>query len=352
MPTDITMPQLGYEMTHGTVARWLKHEGDAVQAGDVIAEIETDKAIVELEADDAGVLIDCLAAEGETVPVGALLAILGTAAEAGQTPRPDRRREAIAKRQPSAVRAPGSPPVPQSMRGGYPPRVPGPDGKIMLGRMGEAIARRTQATAVEAPHFYLTARVDMTDAAAYRREMNRRNAAEDRVSINDMILKACALALLKNPVYNSTFEGDHLAVQPHVNVGIAVALPDGLVVPAVVECERKSLVEIARDARDLASRVREGTLHQAEYTGTFTVSNLGMFSVDSFTAIIVSPQVGVLAVGSMEATPIVRGGEVVARQMMSITLSTDHRAASGAEAAQFAGEVKRLLEEPALLEGS
>jgi pyruvate dehydrogenase E2 component (dihydrolipoamide acetyltransferase) len=189
----------------------------------------------------------------------------------------------------------------------------------------------------------------MTDAIELRRKLNASFAADERIRLNDLVIKACALALVKYPAYNATFQGDHLRVATHVDIGIAVAMPEGLAVPAVLECERKSLSEIARDARSLASRVREGTLKQREYTGTFTISNLGMFDVDAFTAIIVSPQVGVLALGSMQATPIVHRGDVVVRQVMSATLSTDHRAAGGAEAAQFAGEIKRLLEEPAQL---
>ncbi len=191
--------------------------------------------------------------------------------------------------------------------------------------------------------------VDMTDAMELRRRLNATLESGSRISLNDMVIKACAMALQKFPVFNSTFEGDHLKVQPHVNVGMAVAMPQGLMVPAVLECEQKSLTEIARDTKDVAERARTGTLRQAEYTGTFSVSNLGMFDVDAFTAIVVSPQVAVLAIGAVRPTPVVRRGEVVVRQMMAATLSTDHRAAHGAEAAQFATDVKRLLEEPQLL---
>jgi pyruvate dehydrogenase E2 component (dihydrolipoamide acetyltransferase) len=212
--------------------------------------------------------------------------------------------------------------------------------------MREAIARYTQATMSEVPHFYLTMQIDMTEAIALRARLNKALSPRTRVSLNALVMKACAVALLKYPVFNATFEGDHLNVHPHVNVGMAVALPEGLVVPAIPECESKSVVEIAAAAKDLAARARAGTLRQDEYTGTFSVSNLGMYDVDAFTAIVVSPQVDVLAVGAARPTPVVRDGDIVVREMMSVTLSTDHRAANGAEAAQFVGEIKRALEDP------
>ena len=339
MVTPVTLPKLGYEMEQATLAAWLKQPGDRVAIGEVIAEIETDKAIVELEAEADGTLLAIVAEAGAIVPVGATVAYLGEPGE--QAPAFSAIRASAG---PSAQR----PAAPESsMRAGYPPRAPGADGRIELGRMGEAIARRTERTAAEAPMFHLTVRVDMTEALELRRELRARDQA--RVSVNDMIIKACAIALLAHPVYNSTFEGDHLRVRDRVSIGIAVALPGGLAVPAVPDCDRKSLAEIAAAAKDLTDRAKSGKLRPDEYTGTFSVSNLGMFQVDAFHAIIVSPQVGVLAVGSISPTPVVKGGEVVVRQMMSATLTTDHRAAHGAEAAQFTGEIKRLLEEPRLL---
>ncbi len=339
MVTPVTLPKLGYEMEQATLAAWLKQPGDMVALGEVIAEIETDKAIVELEAEADGTLLAIAAEVGAIVPVGMAIAYLG---EPGEQP------PAFVARQASAGPSAQRPAAPESsMRAGYPPRAPGADGRIELGRMGEAIARRTERTAAEAPMFHLTVRVDMTDALELRRELRARDQA--RVSVNDMIIKACAIALLAHPVYNSTFEGDHLRVRDRISIGIAVALPGGLAVPAVPDCDRKSLAEIAAAAKDLTDRAKSGKLRQDEYTGTFSVSNLGMFQVDAFNAIIVSPQVGVLAVGSISPTPVVKGGEVVVRQMMSATLTTYHRAAHGAEAAQFTGEIKRLLEEPRLL---
>ena len=338
MATAVVMPRIGYEMVRGSVVRWLKREGDSVGRGEPIAEVETDKAIVELAAEQDGTLISIAAPEGATVSVGDIVAYIGEAGEETDDQDPP---SAESGAESGAER-------PQGLRSGFPPRLPGPDGRIPLGRMGQAIARRTQSTMAETPHFYLTVRIDMTDALELRRELNRASR-ESHVTVNDMVLKACATALVKYPVFNSTFEGDHLRVQPHVNIGIAVALPAGLIVPAVLHCEEKPLAQIARDAVDVAERGRNGTLRQEEYTGTFSVSNLGMFDVDAFTAIVVAPQVAVLAVGAARATPVARGGEVVVRQTMAATLSVDHRAAGGAEAAQFTTEIKRLLEQPRLL---
>jgi pyruvate dehydrogenase E2 component (dihydrolipoamide acetyltransferase) len=454
MALEVAMPQMGYDMTEGTVVRWLKREGDEVQRNEVIAEIETDKATVEMEAAGAGILRRIVVPEGQLVPVGWVIAYIGDADEAipdagaapaqapsteppataapandqdvkispmarhaaderGIDPRlvtgtgPGRRiTQDDVRRFAEAAAAAGAEPITgdrlaispmarrlarergiapadiagtgpggritrddvlghgsgtqpapakatasagRGLRAGFDPRTPNADGVIPLGKMAQAIARRTQATNSEAPLFYVTIQVDMTKAAEFRHDLNQALGAGKRVSINDIILKACAMALQRHPVFNSTFEDDRLVVHPHVNMGMAVALPEGLVVPAVMGCEAKSLAEISRDSRDVAKRARSGTLRQEEYTGTFSVSNLGMYDVDAFTAIIVSPQVAVLATGAVQAKPVVVSGEVMVRQMMSATLSTDHRAANGAEAAQFAMEIKRLLENPSLL---
>ncbi|MDE2765834.1 MAG: dihydrolipoamide acetyltransferase family protein, partial [Chloroflexota bacterium] len=242
--------------------------------------------------------------------------------------------------------APAAEAAGQSMRVGPPPRTPDAQGRIPLSKMALAIARRTAATKGPVPHYYVNAAVDMTRAMEFRREINEA-LSDARVSVNDLIIKAAALALQKYPVFNATFEDDHLEVSPHVNVGVAVALDEGLVVPAILGCERKPLTQIAKEAKDLGRRAREGKLRQDEYTaGTFSISNLGMFEVDSFTAIIVSPQAAVLAVGAVQPTPVVRNNEVVVRQMMQASLSADHRISNGADAAQFLVEIKRNLEAP------
>lgn len=335
MATKITLPQIGYETTRATLVRWLKAEGAPVEAAEAVAEVETAKAVVEVESPVSGVLLRHLAAEGTPLPVGAPLAEVGAPGEAPST-NPSAGGEPV-ERTPV--------PPPPGLRGAYPPRQPDADGRIVLGPMGEAIARRTQATMREAPHFTLTVRVDMTEALALRSRLNAEQR-EARVGVNDLITKAVALALVKHPVYNATFQGDHLRVSPHVNVGMAVALPGGLAVPALLDADRKPLAQLARESRALVERLRSGVLHPDEYTGTFSVSNLGMFGVDAFSAVIVEPAVGVLAVGAVAPTPWAVNGQVELRQVISATLSTDHRAAHGAEAAAFAGEIKRLLEHP------
>jgi pyruvate dehydrogenase E2 component (dihydrolipoamide acetyltransferase) len=335
LATTVTLPQIGYETTRATLVRWLKAEGEPVNAGEAIAEVETAKAVVEVEASASGVLLRRLAAEGTPLPVGAPLAEVGAPGEAPSGPAA-----------PTSTAPERSPtPPPPGLRGAYPPRQPDAGGRIVLGPMGEAIARRTQATMRDAPHFTLTVRIDMTDALALRKRLNAEQR-EARVGVNDLITKAVSLALVKHPVYNATFQGDHLCVSPHVNVGMAVALPGGLAVPALVDADRKPLAQLARESRELVERLRSGVLHPDEYTGSFSVSNLGMFGVDAFSAVIVEPAVGVLAVGAVTPTPWAVNGAVEVRQVMSATLSTDHRAAHGAEAAAFAGEIKRELEHP------
>ena len=417
MATEVLMPQMGYDMTEGTVVKWVKQEGDAVSKGEVIAEIETDKATVEMEAEAGGVLRRIAVGEGATVPVGQVIGVIGAedeelpdpAADAPPAPAPPAAEEAAPEPEaaPAApiladagasgalraspvarrladergvdlnlvsgtgpggritkddvlnfappAEAPGAAPVAApaaeaasapSMRVGPPPRTPDEQGRIPLSKMALAIARRTAATKGPVPHYYVNAAVDMTRAMEFRREINE-SLSGVRVSVNDLIIKAAALALGKHPVFNAVFQDDHLEVSRHVNVGVAVALDEGLVVPAILECERKPLTQIAREAKDLGRRAREGKLRQDEYTaGTFSISNLGMFEVDSFTAIIVSPQAAVLAVGAVQPTPVVRNGEVVVRQMMQASLSADHRISNGADAAQFLVEIKRGLEAP------
>ena len=404
MAEAVVMPQMGYDMEKGTVVAWLKREGDTVSQHEAIVEIETDKAVVEIEAPVSGSLLRIVVPDGVTVATGKAIGYIGKAGESVPEAGPEQARAtattvaAPAEVPPTASGSPevgarhlaspiarriaeergvdlsqvrgtgpggritkddvlavaevttGSAEAPEAPTpaptGGLGPRTPGADGTIPIGKMGQAIARRTQATVNEAPHFYLTARVDMTDAMAWRERINQALGPDERLSVNDLVMKACALALTKHPVFNSTYEGEQLRVHPKVNMGMAVALPEGLIVPAVLGCESKSVTQIASAARDLASRAKTGRLRQEEYTGTFSVSNLGMFGVEAFTAIIVSPQVAVLAVGEVQDAIVSREGGIYVRKMMSATLSTDHRAANGVEAALFAGEIRRLLEHP------
>ena len=407
MATVVAMPSMGYDMKEGIVVRWRKKEGEQVARGEVIAEIETDKATVEMEAYASGVLGKILAEEGASIPVGDLIAVITAPGEevppleslaieapqetsveaaepglpAAQTTvaAPDAQMSAaqtgrvaatpIARRlamelgvdlalvtgtgpngriQEEDVRnfTPTSPAaIPAAV-----PSQPRPGERVELSRMRKAIAGVTVQSMTQAPHFYVTSEIDMTRAMSLRRELNEALGEGVRVSVNDLIVKASTLALANHPKFNSSFEGDSLQVHGDINVGIAVALEQGLIVPAVSQCQDKSLAEIAVASRDLIDRAHGGALRAEEYTGgTFAVSNLGMFDVDSFTAIIFPPNSAVLAVGAVKEQPVVREGEIKAAQIMKATLSTDHRVADGAEAAQFLMEVKRCLENPVSL---
>ena len=219
-----------------------------------------------------------------------------------------------------------------------------------LSRMRQTIARVTSDSKREAPHFYVAADIDMTAAMTLRRDINDELPSSSRVSVNDLIVKASALAIGKHPKFNAFFRGDHLQMNTSINVGIAIALESGLIVPGIPECESRSLAQIAAASRDLVDRANNGALQAEEYAGTtYSVSNLGMFDVDSFTAIIYPPHAAILAVGAVKEQPVVRDGQLAIAEIMKATLSVDHRVADGAEAAQFLMEIKRLLEKPVSL---
>ena len=417
MATNVVMPQMGYDMREGTVVRWYKQEGETVDRGEVIADIETDKATVEFEAYTGGVLGRIVAQEGIAVPVGNLIAIITDPGEAvpdveAVAPAPAAAPPA-APTAPAPAAAPSAPPAvpaPPSADGqvraspiarrlarergidialvtgtgpngriterdieGYQPAAAEPtpapaptaaptpapaaqpaaapaDSRIELSRMRQTIARVTSDSKSTAPHFYVTAEIDMGKAMALRRDVNDESDPENRVSVNDLMVKACAVALAKHPKFNSFFRGDHLEVHGAMNIGIAIALESGLILPGVSNCESKSLLQIAAATKDLISRANSGTLRNEEYSSTtFSISNMGMFDVESFTAIIYPPHAAILAVGSVKQVPVVRDGELTVGTMMKATLSTDHRVADGAEAAQFLMEIKRVLENPVSL---
>ena len=221
---------------------------------------------------------------------------------------------------------------------------------VPLSRMRQAIARVTGDSKRDAPHFYVTAEVDMGKAMALRRDINEALPAEQRVSVNDLVVRAAAIALGRHPQFNAFFRGDHLQYHAAVNIGIAITLESGLIVPGISHCERKSLAQIAAASKDLIARAHSGALRQEEYGDTtFSVSNLGMFAVDSFAAIIFPPHAAVLAVGAVKEQPVVREGQLAVGQVMKATLSTDHRVADGAAAAQFLVAIKDLLENPVTL---
>ena len=410
MATNVVMPQMGYDMREGTVVRWYKQEGETVDRGEVIADIETDKATVEFEAYTGGVLGRIVAEAGVAVPVGQLIAIITepgesvpevaapaaspAAAPAAATPpapvaaepepaaAPPAASDGGVRASPIARRlarergidlalvtgsgpngriterdvenyqaAPAAPEPAAATSAPAPELVAAPsDSRIELSRMRQTIARVTSDSKSTAPHFYVTAEIDMGSAMSLRRDVNDEADPENRVSVNDLMVKACALALAKHPKFNSFFRGDHLEVHGAMNIGIAIALESGLILPGVSNCESKSLLQIASGTKDLIARANSGTLRNEEYSSTtFSISNMGMFDVESFTAIIYPPHAAILAVGSVKQQPVVRDGELTVGTMMKATLSTDHRVADGAEAAQFLMEIKRVLENPVSL---
>ena len=414
MATRIVMPQMGYDMREGTVVRWRKKEGDEVARGEVIAEIETDKATVEMEAYSAGVLGRIVVEEGRAVPVGDLIAVITDSGEAapsleelGATPAPAPAETPAAAPQapppspatsPAPVAAASAPSgevratpiarrlarekgidlanvsgtgpggriteadllayeeaapaaaVPTAPAAAAPAVSAAPGGRIELSRMRRAIAKVTVQSKHESPHFYVSSQIDMSEAMALRRQLNDSLSDGVRISVNDMVVKAAAKTLEKFPSFNASFHEDYLQLNPNFNIGIAIALEQGLIVPAISGCQAKSLVEIAQASSDLIQRAQSGSLRAEEYTGgTFAISNLGMFDVDSFAAIIFPPNAAVLAVATVKEQPVVRDGQVVVAQMMTATISVDHRVADGAEGARFLVEVKRNLEHPVLL---
>lgn len=419
MSFEVTMPQMGADMTEGTIVKWLKSVGDNVTRGEMIAEIETDKANVELEAFESGTLLKVIAEEGEVVPVGEVIAVLGAANEA--TPEIDRKPPAVtpARREiepevKAASHAPAAAPAETTVSVAEPPRSTGapedgririspvarkiagdagfdysnlqgtgPDGRILrrdveaaiakapasspataaprpatatasapagLSKMRQAIARRMAQSKASAPHYYLTLDIDMTAALEFRAQINANATDDQRVSINDLIVKACAIALERRPKFNAEFAESGLQMHARVNVCIGIALEDGLIAPAVMDCQAKSLGRIAIETKDLVNRAKAGRLRADEYSdGTFTITNLGAYGVETLIGIINPPQAAILGVGSVMAKPIVKDNAVVIRQVMKVALSADHRVTDGAEGAGFIKEIQNLLEAPAAL---
>lgn len=414
---DLTMPRLSDTMEEGTVARWIKKEGDAIQKGDVIAEIQTDKANMEMEAFDAGVLERIIVPEGRTVPVGDPIAVLNTghtaSARNSASPAPAAEAEtppiesAAPPEAPAPAQADTAQPAPeQSAAGGRVKASPlarrlaqergldlssirgtGPHGRITRADIEKAPAQtqpqpaaappapqtaprpaaapaapaggpvapfsRVQGIIVDrmvqskttVPHFYVTTEIDMDGAVALRKQLN--SLGDQQVSFNDMVVKACAQALRLYPKANVMYTEQGFRQNERVNIGVAVALEDALVVPVVKDVDKKGLFQIAAETRELAQKARENKLSADDLSGgTFTVSNLGMFGVDEFIAIINAPESAILAVGAITQKPVVKDGQIVIGHRMRVTLSADHRVLYGANAAEFLRELRQLLESP------
>jgi pyruvate dehydrogenase E2 component (dihydrolipoamide acetyltransferase) len=425
---EIIMPRLSDTMEEGTLAAWLKQPGDQVQRGDVLAEIETDKATMELEAFEEGVLQQILVKEGETVPIGQPIAIVGAGGASAPAAAPAQPAPAAAPPSPAeqaakiettpevetsaaaAEAAAASAPAPAAA--GEPVKASpmaraiardqgidlstvtgsGPGGRVVkadvealaagdggraapaaapaapavkapaaaqpaagadveeipLTSMRKTVARRLVESMQSAPHFYLTIQVDVEALLGLRAELNQRLADEGvKLSVNDLLIKACAVTLRAHPDINVSWAGDKILRHRRVHVGIAVAVDGGLIVPVVRDTDQKSVSQISKDAKALIERARIGKLRPEDYTGgTFTISNLGMFGIDQFTAVINPPEAAILAVGTTSEEPIVRDGQLATRQRMKLTLSIDHRALDGATGAQFLAALKATLEEP------
>ena len=465
MISEVVMPQMGADMTEGTLVKWLKNEGDRVDRGEIIAEIETDKANVEIEAFESGVFRKAIASEGDVIEVGGLIGVIaaadediskyenGAAPSVGAPPSPGRPSPSNSEPQTPAnsketVNLPADPapsPSEAAMETGAgaeaaaekgspaqpvataPPRVEssrsddrsssgrvrispvarriaeernvdvrtvrgtGPDGRIIKrdieaattsegarrsapaaapptgdrrptavtpSKMRQAIARRMSQSKREAPHYYLLLDIDMTSALETRAQYNDALAAGDvtaapdtKASINDVLVRAAALALKKHPEFNATIdESGTVTEHPQQNICIGIALDDGLIAPAILDAGAKPLAQIAADAKDLIERAKNGKMRPAEINdGTFTITNLGAYGVETLIGIIQPPQTAILGAGSVMPQPAVRDGQVTVRQMMKVALSADHRATDGAQGAQFLAELKRLLENPLLL---
>ena len=395
MASEVKLPRLGQGMESGTVTKWLKNEGDQVAKGEPLYEIDTDKVTQEVESDFAGVLLKIALSEGEA-PVGQTIAWIGEAGEevAAAEPAP-----AVAEPQPEQVSdttvsdTPAvAAPAPSSSSNGRIKASPlarrlarergidiatlqgtGPDGRIVakdvegaqarpaapapavsgeverigLTNIRKTIARRLTA-AWQAPVFQLTVSADMTRAnelVARARELN----PDVRITVTDLLAKVCAQALMRHRNVNVQYADDALLRFPTANVGIAVAAPQGLIVPVIKGVERLSLAEVAGARGDVVGRARDNKLTTQDLEdGTFTISNLGMFGIEQFVAVLNPPQAAILAVGATVDTPVARNGAVEIRPMLTMTLTVDHRAVDGAEGADFLRTVKQFVEDPAL----
>ena len=410
----VTMPRLSDTMTDGTVATWLKKVGDTVKEGDILAEIETDKATMEFESFNAGTLLYIGVNEGQTAPVDSILAIIGPAGTdvsaiaagfqaggAAEAPKAEAKTETTTKTEAapavqntssdgrvlasplakkiaqdkginlSEVKGSGengrivksdvegftpqaaapqsaSAPVAATSAPAVKPFVPAGEKfteEIKNSQMRKTIARRLAESKFTAPHYYLTIEVAMDEAMNSRAVIN--TIPDTKVSFNDMVVKACAMALKKHPQVNSQWREDAMLINHHVNIGVAVAVEDGLVVPVLNFTDQMSLTQIGTSVKDLAGKAKNKKLTPAEMEGsTFTVSNLGMFGIQSFTSIINQPNSAILSVGAIEEKPVVRNGQIVVGNTMTLTLACDHRTVDGATGAQFLQTLRVFLENP------
>src|SRR5438105_1967423 len=425
MATKVHMEALSPTMEEGRLVKWTKHEGDAVKSGETLAEVETDKAVMELVARADGQLIKVLAQEGATVPVGNVVAWIGKPGEkidgagsaqqgATKIDRAGSKEQGAAASKPTAAASappPRSQPAPPPSPAAAPAPAPadatrvkasplakriakdagvdlklvqgsGPGGRVIkrdveagaaqvqrtvpaprsvlpassggpyedvpLTQIRKTIAKRLAASIGPVPHFFLTTEIDMERAAEARETLNKQLGEEGgKISFNDIIIKAVALALVRHRACNAWFQDDHIRYWNEVHIGMAVAIEDGLITPVIRNADTKSLSEIGAEARDLAGKARHRRLKPEEYTGsTFSVSNLGMFDIDQFTAVINPPEAGIVAIGSIVPKAVPDGERVSVRKRLRVTMSCDHRVIDGATGAAFLKTLKQMLENP------
>lgn len=426
MATQVIMPKLSPTMEEGQISRWLKKEGDKVSMGEPLAEIDTDKATMEMQALTNGVLRKILIQEGETAPLGKPIAIVGDANEDISSLLKDVSTPPAPKSEPAKAEAAPKTETPKAPAEAQPAPPPqpgpasdangnraaasdrlvvsplaarmaaeagidlrsltgsGPGGRIIkrdieaaltqpktpatgraqpmptikeasafhdepMSEMRRVIARRLVTSLGPVPHFFLTTEIEMDRAAEMRKNINGLDP-ELKVSINDIIIKVAAAALIQHPQVNASFQDKTVRYYEHADIGVAVAIDEGLITPVVRAADQKSLSQIGSEVRELAERARNRKLRPEEYTGaSFSISNLGMFGIDEFTAVINPPEGAILAVGAMSPKPVVRDEEIVIRQIMRVTMSCDHRVIDGATGAKFLQTFKRILENPLYL---
>lgn len=414
MAEIVRMPKLSDTMTEGVVAEWHKKVGDEVESGELLAEIETDKATMEFESFQDGVLLHIGVEKGQTAPVDSILAVLGVKGEditalLKEDAAPEPKEEPKAAPVPTPAAAPAPAPTPAPVAAAAPAAAPvaapssngrvkasplakklaedkgvdiaavpgsGEGGRIVkrdienyspaamthstvapgtekfhevpVSQMRKTIARRLSDSKFTAPHFYLTVSIDMDNAIAARKAINAQDGV--KVSFNDLVIKAAAVALKKHPEVNSAWMDDVIRVNEHVHIGVAVAVEDGLLVPVVRFADSKPLTVINAEVKDYAEKARTKKLQPSDWEGnTFTISNLGMFGIEEFTAIINTPDSCIMAVGGISQVPVVKNGEIVPGNVMKVTLSCDHRTVDGALGAAFLQTFKQLLENPVMM---
>jgi pyruvate dehydrogenase E2 component (dihydrolipoamide acetyltransferase) len=353
MPTEITMPKLSDTMEEGTILRWYKRIGERVEVGEVLAEVETDKADMELEADKTGVLSEIHVKEGEVAAVGAVIALLTETAEAAppHVPEPAARMEPAATEVQAAP--PGRPmaPVPQPKATLAAARAPtAPGGRQAESKLRMTVAKQMAAAKREVPHFYVTCEIDMSDAARMRAALAETAAVPERITFTHLMIRALVLTLLRHPRVNASWSDGAITFHEDINIGVAVALEDGLIAPVLRGCQRLSLRAIARATAELVGKAQAGRFSGDDLTGaTFTVSNMGMLDIEDFSAVIIPPQAAILAVGAIKDRPVVRNGQLAVGKTMRVTLSVDHRVLNGMEAGRFLEDLKEALENPVVL---